>query len=196
MLSPAPLDVAFSSMLISNDSDAIVRHARRERVAPHPLRKSSGAKSIAPRERSRSKYPSRYDLECDAPVASVEEDGPRCDMKSSSKRSSTLTCPHCAHVLGISDPDNIPQAGMPFSDEEPYPHLAMVDELAPVRGGGTKKKRDERTDAATRAHSTYQPTLIDDAVRTTQSVRPEVAYAIMIILGLLLIDSIMKKRAA
>ena len=149
MLTPVSLDVAFSSMLITNnDIDSELRHKRHERMIPHPNKSDSNEsiRAVPHRQKTRkNKHSSQYDLQCNDPYASTAEEGPRCTLQAKGKAGgTTVTCPHCMHVLGLVDPDEIPSAGMPFANEtydESYPTLALVDEMAPVHDNMRQQKK-------------------------------------------------------
>lgn len=201
ILSPVPLDIAFSTTLLSNDVDAESRLKRRERVASQPGKNtihSSTADMQRPKA-SRRKDATNYDIDCSDPAADMSDLGPRCARRSKRK---SVTCPHCMHILESEQVS----AGMPFSHntyDDDYPTVDIVDELSTnhVRPSPGASDALPRTAVlhGQREHSTAPTEPFSVALsRLFQNVSTDMVYALLIIVGLMLIlriDSYAAMRA-
>lgn len=205
ILSPVPLEIAFSTTLLSNDMDAEARLKRRERIACQPIKKNATSDpkmtDFQRHKASRRKDATNYDLDCSDPVAEMSEQGPRCAKRST--KSKPMTCPHCLHILGLEHDSEQFSAGLPFSHntyDDNYPTVNIVDELS------TKHVRP-----APDASDTLQRAVIPRELPTTtvepfsvavsrlfKNVSTEMVYALLILVGLMLIlriDSQTARRA-
>lgn len=200
ILSPVPLDIAFSTTLLSNDMDAEARLKRRERVAAQPVKNETPHPKMTDLQRpkaSRRKEATNYDLDCSDPVADMAEQGPRCAKRPKNK---PMTCPHCLHILGLEHESGQFSAGLPFSHnayDDNYPTVDIVEELS------TKHVRP-----APDASDTLQRAVIPRELPTTtvepfsvaisrlfKNVSTEMVYAVLIIVGLMLILRIDSQHA-
>lgn len=192
MLEAALLSEAFTTTLIPTDTDAELRHRRREKYAPQPkTRPHLESKGVRRPEKPARKV-SWYDMECGTPPTSADEAGPRCPRtKKGVDNGPAQTCPHCLQVIGLADPDAYDTSGkmLPgFGFEDPYEELPvhpLVDEMRPVyyKDDETRHVSPRSTQSVRSNQKSVQQNLVDGA----QRVKPEIVYAILIVLGLLLI---------
>jgi hypothetical protein len=183
MLQATPLDIAFTTMIIPSDFDAEARHRRRERM---PRADEDGVvKRTRPPRRQRSDF---FELECENPVTDMANGGPRCASPSRTKRpdaNGNGTCPHCMQALSTVAGQGA--AGLPYANDEPvHPNSRLVNDML-------RTPSHEQIPPVTR--STWQPTAQPPPqpqyhlVETWpfNQVKPEVFYAILVMLGVLVI---------
>lgn len=195
MLSAAPLETAFNTPLVPADADADLRHKRRERVAAHPKKPRHEPTELPARAGPRkNKKVNQYALQCNEPYAPMNETGPRCGEESRGETGPRVTCPHCQAVLGLSDIDEEPSPAMlnPFDHAEYVGAASEIEELPLTRelNAAAPAPKRVRTVAPPRAPAPRAPAPSSGFMDDVRRLKPEVAYALIAVLGLLIIVAI------
>lgn len=199
MLQATPLDIAFTTMIIPSDVDADIRHRRRERI---PSRATDDV-VVAAKTRARPRRPrsDAFELECDNPVTDMSNGGPRCGGAPRRAKRTPSQCPHCMQALVDRD-DETPTVGLPFASSEPgYPNSRLVDDILNVQrqqqpvAAAQPASLDRRTTWRPQSHQPSSIFNVADSWPFNQ-VKPEVFYAILVILGLLVILNMDSPRHA
>lgn len=192
MLQATPLDIAFTTMIIPSDFDADARHRRRERRTGGTDDADDAAAVVVKRPRPRRPRSDFFELECENPVADMSNGGPRCAAPRAKRATHAGTCPHCMQALSAGQG----AAGLPYANDEPVlPNSRLVNDILrpadkqPAAASETPRAWQPMPQPPQQQQQQQSPSRLFDVVETWpfNQVKPEVFYAILVILGVLVI---------
>lgn len=192
-----PIEIAFGSPLKDPNSDAELRHRRRERIAATPNTNTNTNSHVAdepaqPVAKKRRK--NVYENECTRPVTSGAETGPRCESSSPGGNGMFVSCPRCMHVLGMQSS----AAALPYGEPETLHSRRLVDEfradIPRKKSGGNGQKQPSSNGIPMQTVEVPEP--VAQFIKTVFkfNIPSELMYAIAVLVVILLVAMADRRR--